>query len=94
MRKSLKQVRHTSALIVNNKEANIIRAVVDRQRKHIGLKSLTFTGTCSTGYQTVRSMVFFMNIHVTGGTTGFLTDKSTDIVIISVFQPAFLRFQI
>ena len=89
VRNARKQVRHTAALEVDDKEADVLRAEVDCKRKDIGLQSLTLTGTCSTGYQAVRSVEFFMYIQITQVSARFYADGNAHTVVGTVFAPAF-----
>ena len=91
---SVKEVGHSAALVIDNKEADIIRAVFDRQRQQIGLQGLGLTGSCGACHQSVRSVVFLMHVHIHTGMAALDAHQSLYIFVDPVFAPQFLRVQI
>ena len=74
MREAVEQVRHTAALIVDDKESDILGTVVDRKGENIRLQGFGFAGACRTGNQTVGAMVFLVNVQITGRVSATETD--------------------
>ena len=74
MRETVEQVRHAAALIVDDKESDILGTVVDRKRENISLQGFGFAGTGRTGNQTVRAVIFLVNVQITGRVAATETD--------------------
>ena len=90
MRQPVKQVCHTAALVVNDEKADIIRAEVQSQGQHISLKGLGFSGSCSSCYQAVRSVIFLMDIQITHLSSGLYPHLSLHVLIVPVLSPPLL----
>ena len=82
------QVGHTAALVVDQEEADVVRAEIDGQRQNVGLEGLRFTGACSARHQAVGSVIFFMDIQVTGRSARHVADKGSHGDISPVLAPS------
>ena len=94
MGKPVKKVGHAAALVVYDKEIDIIRAEIQRQRQHVGLQSFRLTGSGSSRYQAVRAVVFLMHIQIADISACFHPYLCLHILIVAVLAPPFLRIQL
>ena len=62
MRKMFKRLSHTAAFIVNEDKSNLIRMIIDGERKNICYNKLGFSRTCHSRYKAVRPMELLMKI--------------------------------
>ena len=94
VRQSLKEVCHSSALVVDHEETDIVRAVLHRQRQQIGLQGLAFSGTCRACHKPVRTMILFMKVQIQYFVSALQSQQSPYIIVGAVFQPAVLNLQL
>ncbi len=87
MRQTVEQIGHTAALVINNEEADVVRAEIQRQRQYVCLQRLTLAGTCRSGDQAMRAVIFFMNIQIPAAAARFLSDHGLHAVVSSIFTP-------
>ena len=91
VRQAGKEVRHATALEVDDKEGHILRAEIQRQGENIGLQGFTLSGACRTCHQAVGAVVFFMQIEITEASARLLSDRHPHRLVISAFLPALLH---
>ena len=75
MGQTFEQICHSAALIVDDKEAHVLRAVVDSQRKDIGLQRLGLTGACRTRDKAVGTVILFVQVEITGPVASLKADQ-------------------
>ena len=76
MREVVEQVRHTAALVVDDKKSNVFGTVVDGEGEDISLEGFGLAGAGRTGYEAVRAVVFFVNVEVAGDVSATEADQS------------------